>query len=483
MSSSNIDAYTAAKIKDSNSEFISRLTESFELLELVYDEQNLPDFVFLEVNPAYEKLTGFKAANILGKHKKAVAPASEQRWYDYAIQALKTGETLHYEYFDSIVNRYFETQFTPISTNKIAVLFRDTTEHKKSEIAIRQSEDRLKIYLESTPAAVFVADPNGRYLFVNEGACRLLDYSKEELLSMTIPQLLCEDYLNQGLLQFTLLKETGRSRSELCLKRKDGSPVYVILTATKLPDGNLIANCEDITERKELEKKLKEKERLAVIGQTAGMVGHDIRNPLQAIVSSAYLIKTELDNLPESKEKNNALVELNSIFEQVSYTDKVVSDLQDYARQLKPELVEADIKTLVTDALSTLNVPDNIEARAHFDKKLQKLRIDKVIMKRILLNLATNAIQAMPNGGKLTINVDMDEKTSNLIITIEDTGVGIPKEAHDKLFTPLFTTKAKGQGLGLAVVKRLVEALNGKVSFESEEGKGTKFTIELSAKD
>ena len=483
MSFSNIDAYGAStKIRDSNCEFISKLAEAFELLELVYEKQgNQPDFVFLEVNPAYEKLTGFKAAEIIGKHKKEVAPASEQRWYDYAFQALKTGETLQYDYLNPTLNRYFETQFIPVSTNKIAVLFKDTTERKKNEAAVKQSEDRLKIYLESTPSAVFVADPNGKYLFVNESACRLLDFSKEEFLSMNISQVLCEDSLAQGLLQFNLVKETGRSHGELCLKKRNGSPVYVILTATKLPDDNLIANCEDVTERRELEKQLKEKERLAVIGQTAGMVGHDIRNPLQSIVSSAYLIKMDLDNLPESEEKNNALVELNSIFEQVNYTDKVVSDLQDYAKRLEPELEAADIKTLVTDALSTLNVPDNIEARAHFNKKLKKLKTDKIIMKRVLFNLATNAIQAMPQGGILTINVNVDETSSKLIITVEDTGVGIPNEVRDKLFTPLFTTKAKGQGLGLAVVKRLVEALNGKVSFESEEGKGTTFKIELPA--
>lgn len=116
-----------------------------------------------------------------------------------------------------------------------------------------------------------------------------------------------------------------------------------------------------------------------------------------------YLIKSDLDNLPESDAKIDSLEELNSILEQIKYMDKIVSDLQDYARPLRPELVEVDIKALVTSALSTLNVPDNVEASAVFDEKLPRLRTDPLLLKRVLLNLATNAIQAMPAGGKLTI--------------------------------------------------------------------------------
>jgi signal transduction histidine kinase len=211
------------------------------------------------------------------------------------------------------------------------------------------------------------------------------------------------------------------------------------------------------------------------------MVGHDIRNPLQSIVSSMYLIRNDLDKIVASEEKTDALEEIDSIYEQISYVDKIVSDLQDYARPLIPELIEADLKTLVISALSTLDVPDNVDARAYFDEKLPKLRTDPVLLKRILVNLATNAIQAMSNGGKLTITAF--GKNHNAVITVEDTGVGIPKDIQGKLFTPLFTTKSKGQGFGLAVVKRMIEALGGKLSFESEEGKGTKFIIELPSRN
>ncbi len=230
-----------------------------------------------------------------------------------------------------------------------------------------------------------------------------------------------------------------------------------------------------IVEDKTVEEETK---RLSAIGQTAGMVGHDIRNPLQSIMSSMFLIENDLVNLPESEEKESAKQEMKSIYEQISYVDKIISDLQDYARPLKPELVDVDIKTLVTGCLATLNIPENIKY-SYSSEKLSKLRTDPTLLKRVLLNLATNAIQAMPNGGELNIQASQDETSKNFKLTIKDTGVGIPKEMYEKIFIPLFTTKSKGQGLGLAVVKRLIEALNGTITFESQEGKGTTFTITL----
>jgi signal transduction histidine kinase len=191
------------------------------------------------------------------------------------------------------------------------------------------------------------------------------------------------------------------------------------------------------------------------------------------------VIKKDLDALPISNEKKDATSELESIQEQINYVDKIVSDLQDYSRPLKPELVEVNLKQLITSTLTTLSVPENIEVSADFKEKLPKLKTDPTMLKRILQNLSTNAIQAMPEGGKLTVYASPNRKTGKIEITVKDTGVGISKEVQEKMFTPLVTTKAKGQGLGLAVVKRLTEALNGSLTFESQEGKGTTFTIYL----
>ncbi len=226
---------------------------------------------------------------------------------------------------------------------------------------------------------------------------------------------------------------------------------------------------------KRQKKQLKEAERLAAIGQTAGMVGHDIRNPLQAIISELYLAKSEIENMSPCEVKTCLCDSIAFIEEQLNYINKIVSDLQDYARPLKPELNEVNITEIIESSIATIPIPSNIHLTIQTDKQLPTLKLDSLLLKRIMVNLITNSVQAMPNGGKLTIKAFID--TNKTVITIEDTGVGIPNEIRHKIFQPLMTTKSKGQGLGLAVAKRLVEAQNGNIVFESERGVGTKFTI------
>ena len=220
----------------------------------------------------------------------------------------------------------------------------------------------------------------------------------------------------------------------------------------------------------------KDTDRLVAIGQTAGMIGHDIRNPLQAIVSELYIAKGAIANTPHLEDKTIALESIDLIEEQTDYISKIVSDLQDYARPLKPEYKEVDLAKLVVSVFQTVRVPDKIVLKIDV-KGFPKISTDPTLIRRALTNLISNAIQAMPDGGELEVcAVKTEIKT---VITVSDTGKGIPEEIKPKLFTPLVTTKAKGQGLGLAVVKRLVEALGGSITFESEADKGTTFTINL----
>jgi signal transduction histidine kinase len=233
----------------------------------------------------------------------------------------------------------------------------------------------------------------------------------------------------------------------------------------------------DISQRKNLEKQLQDSERLATIGATAGMVGHDIRNPLQAITGDIFLARSELASTPESDEKKNALENLTEIEKNIDYINKIVADLQDYARPLTPKIEEIDFEQTVHHVIGSLKIPGNVSIKHSIRRDFPKLKTDPSYIQRILTNLANNAIQAMPNGGKLTITAT--RKGKKAFITVEDNGEGIPENVRSKLFTPLVTTKSKGQGFGLAVVKRLSEGLGGKVSFESEVGKGTKFIIEF----
>ncbi len=224
-------------------------------------------------------------------------------------------------------------------------------------------------------------------------------------------------------------------------------------------------------------EKLKNAERLAAIGATAGMVGHDIRNPLTAITGAVYLAKKELMTFPEGETKDKLKNNIDLIADQTIYVNKIVEDLQDYARPLHPAMEETNLEQMLQSILSELRIPENITVVCLINEDHPKLKTDSSYVKRILTNLISNAVQAMPNGGNLTIKVAVENDKTQIIV--EDTGEGIPEEAKSKLFTPLITTKSKGQGFGLAVVKRLTEALSGTVTFESEFGKGTKFVIEL----
>jgi PAS domain S-box-containing protein len=224
---------------------------------------------------------------------------------------------------------------------------------------------------------------------------------------------------------------------------------------------------------------LKDAERLAAIGATAGMVGHDIRNPLQAILGDLYLAREEIEGMPNDERKQTINDSLTEIGKNVEYINKIVADLQDFARPLKPNAEETNLKFIIDDLLAKNGLPENVKVNIKLET--EKVVADSTFISRIMYNLVNNAVQAMPKGGKLTIRTSKEE--NDTVISVKDTGVGIPDAVKNKLFTPMFTTKAKGQGFGLAVIKRMTEALGGTVSFESQEGKGTTFSIRLPPKE
>ncbi len=467
--------------------FIKSLDEGFELLDLIFDKQgNVVDFVFLYVNPAFEKQTGLKAVDIIGKRKKENAPTAEERWYDYAVQAVKTRKTLNYQYYNSKVSRYFETRFIPISASRITVLFKDITEHKKAEEALFESEEKYEQLVDKLPEMVFELDNRGRVVFANSRAIETIGYSKEELeKNFDANRFVAAEDVERSRENMKKMFAGGiRHSNEYMFVKKDGTRFPVLITSAPIVKEGKVLGARgivvDLTQQKETERRLKENERLATIGQTAGMVGHDIRNPLQAIAGDLYLIENDVASLPEGETKECLQESVKSIQDNLLYIGKIVEDLQDYAKPLKPNFERVRIDKVIEDVMLLMgNVTSNHRVNIDVEEGFPEIVTDFLMLKRALTNLTQNAIQAMPDGGQLTLRAD--HKGTRLFICVEDTGDGIPEEVKPKLFTPMVTTKAKGQGLGLAVVKRLVEALNGTIAFESQLGKGTKFIIELTA--
>jgi signal transduction histidine kinase len=253
---------------------------------------------------------------------------------------------------------------------------------------------------------------------------------------------------------------------------------------------NFISTQHDITERKRAEAKLSEysahleqlveertqrlrtAERLAAIGELAAIVGHDLRNPLTGIATATYNVEKHLGKRIDRETK-----EMLEIIEQdIHYSDKIVSDLLEYARETHLELAEASVKSITKDALTRVKLPRRTRV-VDSTQNEPKILVDVDKMRRVFENLIKNAVEAMSKGG--TLRIASKKTNGNLEIVFADTGEGMTGEVMEKIWSPLFTTKAKGIGLGLPIAKRLVEAHEGSITAMSKLGKGSSFTVTL----
>ena len=388
---------------------------------------------------------------------------------------------------------------------------RDITERKKTEEALANAQvilkrqlDEIKFYYDVAPVALSIFDTNLRFVKVNKQQAEINGIPPEDHVGKSIAEVVpsvaepLEKLLKQIISSgnpIQNLEITGEATNMPGVKRTLLESFMPMKDSKGLVTGvNVVA--QEITEQKNMQAKLQEysknleqlveqrakqlqdKERLAAIGATAGMVGHDIRNPLQAIAGDLYLIDNDVASLSEGETKEGLQESVKSIQDNLLYIAKIVEDLQDYAKPLKPNFERIRIEKVIEDVMLLMtNVTPNHRVIIDVEAGFPEIVTDFSMLKRALTNLTQNAIQAMPDGGQLTLRAN--HKGTRVFISVEDTGEGIPEEVKPKLFTPMVTTKSKGQGLGLAVVKRLVEALNGTISFESQLGKGTKFIIEL----
>jgi len=383
--------------------------------------------------------------------------------------------------------------------------FIDITERKKAEDALRENEKDLALAQAVSKTGSWRVKIQGE-LYWSDETYRIFGVQKgtpmtyERFLSFIHPE--DREFVNQEW-QAALKGKPYDIEHRIIV---DGKVKWVRETAQlEFEDGKLkggFGTVQDITERKRNEdalkqaqaklseyatnlerlveertKQLQSAERLAAIGQTAGMVGHDIRNPLQAIVGDLFVLKSDVQSL-HGVDKQSIIETIEDISANVEYINKIIADLQDYAKKPSPKIEEANLKGIIDKAFSTLKIPAGVQVDYNVGPNIT-IKTDVSYIRRVITNLTSNAIQAMPNGGTLTIKAKYENERRNVQITVADTGQGIPKELQNNLFKPLFTTKSKGQDFGLVVVKKFVEALNGTINFESEAGKGTKFTINL----
>ncbi len=382
------------------------------------------------------------------------------------------------------------------------------TERKMMEQSLKGNEERFRTIMDSALDAIIAIDDTVNIVAWNPAASRIFGYTREEIIGKPISTLMPFNFTQtatQEIRRFVeaRLKDSIGSIIETMGVKKDGTEFPAELSFSKMQingKNHGVSFIRDITERKQAQKKLKDyskeleetvaqrtaelramqdrllkAERLAAIGELAGMVGHDLRNPLTGIKNAAYYLKKKGATCPEGQAKEM----LEIIDKAINHSNKILNDLLDYSREMHLELTESEPSALLNEAMRMIQVPDRIQV---INRVLGEtwFRVDADKMMRVFINLIKNAVDAMPEKG--TLEITSRQTGGKVEIAFADTGTGISEEVLPKIFSPLFTTKAQGMGFGLAICKRIIESHEGTITVETAVNKGTTFTITLPIK-
>lgn len=332
------------------------------------------------------------------------------------------------------------------------------------------------------PDAVALVDLQGVIVKVNNALLTVTGYKEDEVVGKSIKHVVAKaKVLDKGNETPQIIEHLHRKKEiknyEITFESKFGQKKFGNLSCSMVLNNQgqnvgIVFVLHDITEQKEMSRKLLDSQRLASIGELAGIIGHDLRNPLTGIRGAAYYLKSKYAMVLDDKDK--AMFE--TIDKSIDYSNKIVTDLVDYSSNIVLELEKSSSAEIVQNALDQTLKPANIQV-IHGAAENVPLTVDTQKICRGFANIIKNAYDAMPNGGTLIIDAKTVEQ--KIIFNFTDTGYGMTTETLSKLWLPLYTTKAKGMGFGLAICRRVVEAHGGKIWAESKLKKGTIVTVEL----
>lgn len=434
---------------------------------------------------------------------------SETEFFETYQQVMATRQhssvLSHYRYPDGR-EKWYDVAVYPVPQG-ILCIFHDMTDFQRTQQALRESEENFRTVAETLHDVLWISTPGlKRILYVSpayetvwgRSSAALHDHPLTFLDSVhpddraQLLDSLSEHARGHWAHEYRLFRPDG----ELRWVRDRGFPVYddqgnvsrmvritTDITDQKRTEAELAdhrARLEALVERRtqalaETQDRLARHERLAMLGELAGGVGHELRNPLGVISNAVYFLRMILSDTTDQTREY-----LEIIDSEVKLAEKIVADLLDFARKRPPELRPANPGTLVKSVLDQHPPPGGIAVITDLDALPPNVILDVQQITQVLRNLVLNAFQAMSDGGTLTISGTLT--TDRLHLHVADTGPGIPAHNLPHIFEPLFTTKARGIGLGLAVSKSLVENNGGTLTVESREGAGTTFTVSLPMK-
>ena len=456
------------------------------------------DARFVYVNEAAIRSLGYSREELLGMTVHDIDPdVPPERWPDHWSEIKRRGSFRMESHHRTKAGRIFPVEisvnFLEFEGNEFNCAFaRDITKRKQAEEALRESEFKFRSLFDSSPQAIALTSfETGKLIDVNDKYCELTKYAKEKIIGKTPTEVgfYTEEDRNRFIKH---IQTSGQVQGlEMAFKAKDGSIFHTLMFANVIRlAGNsfILTTFLDVTEQKRLEAELHQAYKMEAIGTLSGGIAHDFNNILGIILGNTELAMDEV------QEWSPARYNLEEVITASLRARDIVRQLLSFARRTPLERNPVKVDAIITGALKLLrsSIPKNIEFRLNIPKETQTILADPTQINQILINLSTNAVDAMPDGGILEVNIknaildnDTEAQIPDLnpgpyvILTVSDTGQGINPELENRIFDPYFTTKeiGKGTGMGLSVVHGIVKSHGGLILVDSDLGTGTTFSI------
>lgn len=358
-------------------------------------------------------------------------------------------------------------------------------ELKHSHAEVLSTKDFAESIIQNAASGIVTIDPEMRITTFNQTAEEILLWKQEEVRNLPIQKVLplqhLEDELeSQNFFEEVMQKGIALPQKETTVMRKDGVEIPIGISLAPLRGiGGAVALFSDLTTIKAIEEEQQKLKHLAQMGEMSARIAHEIKNSLAALQTGIQMVQATIFNEEDS-------IQMDELLDEIKRMDRIVKDLLQFSREPKLNLGFISIRDMLISPIYIAQMKlENYEIKfvEEYDENLPAVLIDESKMEQVFINLLLNGVQAMPNGGTLTLrvrkNINFQMGVETVLIEISDTGVGISPEKIERIFDPFFSTKTEGTGLGLSLAKRFVEAHGGTITVRSELGKGTTFAVEL----